>query len=176
MALTSGRINSVSVLLAEHGHQAGRTPNNETAGAVGKIDYRRARVVLVQPVGGPGLNSCAGRSGAETCPSTVDAVFGRVDTLLGEAIAKLASPGSLSAAERRLVKDLFDDDADGAIAEVAANMADLRRHLADTRSRRQEPPTHRSRPPRSIAAGTSASRRAVPAPWRSTGATAPPPR
>ena len=96
-------------------------------------------MVLVQPVGGPGLNSCAGRSGAETCPSTVDAVFGRVDTLLGSAIAKLASPGSLSAAERRLVKDLFDDDSDGAIAEVGANMTDLQRHLANTRARRQDP-------------------------------------
>ena len=75
-ALTSARINSVSVLLAEHGHRAARTANNETAGAVGKIDYRRARVVLIQPVGGPGLNSCAGRSGAEACPSTIDPVFG----------------------------------------------------------------------------------------------------
>jgi hypothetical protein len=139
VALTSGRINSVSVLLAEHGHQAARTPNNETAGAVGKIDYRRARVVLVQPAGGPGLNSCAGRSGAETCPTTIDAVFGRVDTLLGAAIDKLASPGSLSQAERALVTDLFEEDSDSAIAEVGANMADLRSHLATTRQRRQEP-------------------------------------
>ena len=138
-ALTSARINSVSVLLAEHGHRAARTANNETAGAVGKIDYRRARVVLIQPVGGPGLNSCAGRSGAEACPSTIDPVFGRVDTLLGAAIDKLAAPRSLTAAERQLVTDLFEDDSDTAIGEVRANMADLRSHLAATGQRRQEP-------------------------------------
>ena len=138
-ALTSARINSVSVLLAEHGHRAARTANNETAGAVGKIDYRRARVVLIQPVGGPGLNSCAGRSGAEACPSTIDPVFGRVDTLLGAAIDKLAAPRSLTAAERQLVTDLFEDASDTAIGEVRANMADLRSHLAATGQRRQEP-------------------------------------
>ena len=90
----------MSVLLAEHGHQAARTPDNETAGAVGKIDYRRARWCSSTRSADPGLNSCEGRSGAETCPTTIDDVFGRVDTLLGAAIDKLASPGSLSQAER----------------------------------------------------------------------------
>ena len=95
--------------------------------------------MLIQPVGGPGLNSCAGRSGAEACPSTIDPVFGRVDTLLGAAIDKLAAPRSLTAAERQLVTDLFEDDSDTAIGEVRANMADLRSHLAATGQRRQEP-------------------------------------
>jgi hypothetical protein len=129
----------VSALLAEHGHQAARTANNQTAGAVGKIDYRRARVVLVAPVGGPGLNSCEGRDGAEACPSTIADVFDRVDRLLGAAIDKLAAPGSLSAAERATIRGLFSDETDAGIAEVRSNLTDLRNHLADTKARRQEP-------------------------------------
>ena len=68
-------------------------------------------------------------------------VFGRVDTLLGAAIDKLASPGSLSPAERSLVKDLFSDDSDGAIAEVRSNLGDLRSHLTDTRPGATSRPT-----------------------------------
>jgi hypothetical protein len=137
--LTNQRIGSVSTLLAEHGHAAARAPSNETPGAVGKIDYRSARVVLVAPAGAPGLASCVGRSGAETCPPSVPAAFDRADALLGQAVGKLATPGSLTADERRLVSALFRDDSDGAIAEVRQNMGDLRAHLSNVRQRRQEP-------------------------------------
>lgn len=138
-ALTNQRIASVDTLMAEHGHAGPRTPNNLTAGAVGKIDYRSARSVMVAPVGAPGPDACDGKSGAESCSSDVDAAFGRADTLLGAAIAKLASPASLSPAERALVRSLFIDDSDSAIDEVRSNLDDLRNHLAATRSRRQEP-------------------------------------
>ena len=138
-ALTNRRIGSVDTLMAEHGHAAVRTPNNVTAGAVGKIDYRHARAVLVAPVGAPGPDQCAGTSGAETCPSTVGASFDRADALLGQAAAKLASPASLSPAELGLVRALFVDDSDSAIGEVRSNLEDLRNHLAGTKARRQEP-------------------------------------
>ena len=139
-ALTGARINSVSVLLAEHGHHAARTANNETAGAIGKIDYRRARVVL-DPTGrraGPQLVRRTQRRRGVPEHDRPRLRTRRHAARRGDRQAGRRR-GSLTPAERQLVTDLFEDASDTAIGEVRANMADLRSHLAATRQRRQEP-------------------------------------
>jgi peptidoglycan hydrolase-like protein with peptidoglycan-binding domain len=139
-ALTNARLGSVNQGLAARQHQGGRTVRNSTSKASGQIDYRSARKVQVTSASAPRpLDDCPTSGSIVACPPTLDSSFDDASGLLGQAVGKLSSPGSLSPAERALVKDLFKDDSDGGIATVAGHMGDLRQHVIDMKATRQQP-------------------------------------
>lgn len=140
VALAGARLKAVDGGLAKRKHAGTRTRRNSAEKAVGQLDYRRARKVKVTHADAPDpLADCKTAGSVVACPTSVGTALGDGADLLQKAINKLSSPGSLSKEERGLVKDLFVEDTDAAIGEVAGHMINLRQFLLDTRDKRQEP-------------------------------------
>lgn len=138
--LVNARIAAVGRALAKAGHQGKRDAANEFVKGEGHIDYRSMRKVRVlKATDVANEPNCKKDGPLETCASNVGAAFDRADAILGAAISKLASPASLTPADKANFQAIFHTADPGEMTTVASTLGDLRSHLSATKSRRQEP-------------------------------------
>jgi hypothetical protein len=139
ISLTEARMGAVAQGLRDRAHIGGHTTRNSTSKALGQIDYRTARRVRVTRKGAADpLADCNAKGGSVVdCPPQVnESMDGAID-LLTKALAKLGGPGALSSEDRALILDLFKDDSDAGIGELATHISDLRQYVIDTKAKRQ---------------------------------------